>query len=48
MRILVVGCGSIGNRHITNLRTVSAGDILACDKDYERLKFVKQKQKTKN
>jgi len=35
-RILVVGCGSIGKRHIGNLLRLDAGEILACDVREER------------
>lgn len=31
MNILVVGCGSIGKRHIRNLQTLQAGEIVAFD-----------------
>jgi len=31
MRFLVIGCGSIGKRHIGNLKTLGAGDIIAHD-----------------
>ena len=31
MRFLVVGCGSIGRRHLTNLVQMGAGQVLACD-----------------
>lgn len=31
MRILVVGCGSIGKRHIRNLKAINAGEIIAFD-----------------
>ncbi len=35
-RILVIGCGSIGKRHISNLIALRAGDIRACDGAPER------------
>lgn len=38
--ILVVGCGSIGSRHIRNLRTLGLELITACDSDQERLSCV--------
>lgn len=41
MRILVVGCGSIGARHIRNLRGLHVGEISACDTDKKRLQTVK-------
>lgn len=43
MRILLVGCGSIGERHICNLRHIAAGEIMACDTDLERLSLMKKK-----
>ena len=29
-RFVVAGCGSIGRRHMKNLRTLGAGEILVC------------------
>lgn len=43
MKILVVGCGSIGERHIRNLKTLSVDQILACDTNPERLALMKEK-----
>lgn len=43
MKTLVVGCGSIGERHISNLKTLSADEIIACDTNSERLTMVKKK-----
>lgn len=37
MKFLVIGCGSIGQRHIRNLLSLQAGDILAVDLDEHRL-----------
>lgn len=42
MKILVIGCGSIGKRHIGNLLKLKAGDVMAFDKDAERLREVPQ------
>lgn len=42
MRILVVGCGSIGARHIRNLRRLHVGEVSACDTDKNRLQTVKE------
>jgi predicted dehydrogenase len=42
MKILVIGCGSIGERHIKNLRTLSAGSIIASDVNPDRLRFIKE------
>ncbi len=36
MKFLVIGCGSIGKRHIRNLRTAGAVNIAACDPSEER------------
>lgn len=30
MKFLIIGCGSIGTRHLKNLKSISAGDIIAC------------------
>lgn len=40
MKILIVGCGSIGQRHIRNLIALNAGDIIAHDISQERLSAV--------
>ena len=37
MKILVAGSGSIGRRHMRNLRSLGVGEIAACDPDSERL-----------
>lgn len=42
MRFLVVGCGSIGKRHIRNLLTLEAGSITAFDVRPDRLQEVQQ------
>lgn len=42
MRFLVVGCGSIGERHIRNLIALRAGEIIACDTNLERLSAIKK------
>jgi predicted dehydrogenase len=31
LRVLVIGCGSIGKRHLGNLKALNAGEIFACD-----------------
>jgi len=36
MKFLVIGGGSIGKRHIKNLKTLAAGEIIACDTSPER------------
>jgi predicted dehydrogenase len=43
MRMLVVGCGSIGERHIRNLKGLSVGEIIACDIDKKRLSVIGKK-----
>ena len=45
MKFLVVGCGSIGERHIKNLKSLNAGEILAYDLDTDRLCEIKDKYK---
>ena len=42
MRFLVVGCGSIGKRHIRNLKTLKGGDVIAHDVQPERCREVQQ------
>ena len=42
MDILVVGCGSIGERHIRNLIDISSHDIIAFDTSKERLNIIKE------
>lgn len=37
MKILIIGCGSIGSRHARNLKKLRIKDIVLCDKDYSRL-----------
>ncbi len=36
LRFLVIGCGSIGKRHLGNLKLLNAGEILACDPREDR------------
>ena len=38
---LIVGCGSIGKRHIGNLKKIGVKNIIACDLRKDRLKEVK-------
>jgi predicted dehydrogenase len=42
MKILVIGCGSIGERHIKNLKSLSAGIIIASDINRDRLQLIKE------
>lgn len=43
MNILIVGCGSIGERHIRNLIGISDHTIIAFDTSNERLDFIKER-----
>ncbi len=43
MKFLILGCGAIGQRHISNLKKVSKGKIIVCDTNHDRLKKVGQK-----
>jgi predicted dehydrogenase len=45
LRILVIGCGSIGSRHISNLCSMQAGDITAYDSDEKLLAEIKSQHK---
>ncbi len=47
MLFLVVGCGSIGKRHIRNLKALGAGEIIAHDLNMERCREVEQEYKFK-
>ena len=42
MKILVIGCGSIGRRHLGNLRRLGEEDLLAMDPGLDRLKSAVQ------
>ena len=42
MKILVVGCGSIGEKHIRNLIDISSHNIIAFDTSKERLDVIKE------
>ena len=42
MKILVIGCGSIGQRHIRNLVLLKEKNILAYDVDESKIKDVKK------
>lgn len=43
MRFLVIGCGSIGERHIKNLKSLDVAEIYACEQDKEKLECIKDK-----
>ena len=45
MRFLVVGCGSIGERHIRNLKSLGFEDISVCDLRSEQLVKIEEKYK---
>lgn len=40
MKGLVVGCGSIGRRHLENLKALGVGDLALVESDYERRQSV--------
>lgn len=42
MKFLVLGCGSIGKRHIRNLKNINAGEIIAYDVKLERCHDVEE------
>lgn len=42
MKILVLGCGSIGKRHMRNLLSIRAGEVVACDINERKLDAVKK------
>ncbi|HMK32148.1 MAG TPA: Gfo/Idh/MocA family oxidoreductase [Nitrosopumilaceae archaeon] len=37
LKILILGCGSIGTRHAKNLKSIGEKNIILCDKDQTRL-----------
>lgn len=43
MKVFVIGCGSIGERHIKNLQNLSLYDISSFDSDQNRLTDIKKK-----
>lgn len=43
IKFFVIGCGSIGERHIKNLNNLSAGEILVHDINKERLQLIKKR-----
>jgi predicted dehydrogenase len=42
LKVLIIGCGSIGRRHIRNLFSIGISDIVACDSNPVRLHKVKE------
>jgi predicted dehydrogenase len=42
-RFLVLGCGSIGKRHLENLRAAGAGDVVAFDVRADRAEEVRSR-----
>ena len=47
LKILVIGCGSIGERHIRNIKSVTAAEVIACDQQKERREYIKDTYKLK-
>lgn len=47
LKILVIGCGSIGERHIRNLKSSTQAEITACDRDKKRREYVRDKYEVK-
>lgn len=45
MKILVIGCGSIGQRHLRNLRALGEMELYAYDQMPERLEQILQVHK---
>jgi len=43
MKILVAGCGSIGARHIGNLKSLGISDIIGCESDRKMLDLIQKK-----
>lgn len=41
MKVMVIGCGSIGRRHLRNLQHLGIRDLVACDVDPARLEYVR-------
>jgi predicted dehydrogenase len=41
LKLMIIGCGSIGERHIKNLQSLGAGEIAASDPSRERLEYIK-------
>ncbi len=42
LRILVVGCGSIGERHLSNLLDTTSVEVLACDVDQKTVERISE------
>ncbi|OFW10836.1 MAG: hypothetical protein A3G20_09120 [Acidobacteria bacterium RIFCSPLOWO2_12_FULL_59_11] len=42
-RFLIIGCGSIGNRHLENLKQLGVGDLLVFDVQDDRRREVKER-----
>jgi len=47
LKILVIGCGSIGERHINNIKSMALSEVIACEQDDRRLEYIKEKYKIK-
>jgi len=48
LNLLVIGCGSIGERHIYNLKKMGVKKLAICDIDKQRSNYVSKKYKIKN
>lgn len=48
MKLLVVGCGSVGKRHIGNFKSIGVNNITAADSRQDRLKEVQEKYGIEN
>ncbi len=47
LKILVIGCGSAGERHTKNLKSLELAEVSACDQDKGRLEYMKGKYEIK-
>lgn len=47
-KVIVIGCGSIGKRHISNMKSIGIKPIIACDINQDRLNFVKKNYSIKS
>jgi len=42
MKIVVIGCGSIGKRHMRNILALKVGEVFACDVDEQKRTYVQR------
>src|SRR5256885_5918631 len=47
MKGLIIGCGSIGTRHLHNLKKIGVRDIAICDEDKKKVDDLAKKYDTK-